>query len=248
MRTSIVASMLLASTLAMSAADRVRVYADQAHGEGPVPESFRVYVEDRLNATAKTLGIEIVTGKVPSTTDALKGSRLLYLRAPSQEITAAERTAIVAFVRQGGSLFLVLDEEVRQSLAATKVNEIIEPFGMTLTPDTPYLHNCGGVARAGEVNKADRELPYSGGRAVAGCTPFAWQLDKDGKPGQPFAAFKTLESGARIIVMAEAMPTLFLGTPEGVRLTGVPNDPSRTTYWGKDSAIFMQEALAWLIK
>jgi hypothetical protein len=32
-----------------------------------------------------------------------------------------------------------------------------------------------------------------------------------------------------------------------VRLTGVPNDPSQTTYWGKDSAIFMEELLTWLI-
>jgi hypothetical protein len=28
----------------------------------------------------------------------------------------------------------------------------------------------------------------------------------------------------------------------------VPRDPTRTTYWGKDSGIFMEELLTWLIK
>jgi len=128
------------------------------------------------------------------------------------------------------------------------VNDIIEPFGMRLTPDTEYLHNCGGVAEGSEVNKANRELPFSGGRAVEGGTPFAWQLDKGGKRAQPFAAFRKLDTGGRIVVMGEAMASLFLGTKEGVRLTGVPNDPSRTSYWGKDSAAFMEDVLSWLIQ
>ena len=91
-----------------------------------------------------------------------------------------------------------------------------------------------------------REVPFSGGRAVEGGTPFAFQLDKDGKPAQPFGAYKRLDNGARIVVLGEGMATLFLGTPNGVRLTGVPKDPTRTTYWGKDSAIFMEELLMWL--
>jgi len=119
---------------------------------------------------------------------------------------------------------------------------------MKLTPDTEYVHNCGGIAKAGEINRADRELPYSGGRAVEGGTPFAHQLDRNGKPAQPFAAWKKLEGGGRIVVMAEGMASLFLGTQEGQRLTGIPRDPAGTTYWGKDSAVFMEEVLAWLVK
>jgi hypothetical protein len=49
-------------------------------------------------------------------------------------------------------------------------------------------------------------------------------------------------------VLSDAMATLFLGTADGVRLTGVPRNPLLTTYWGKDSAIFMEELLTWLIK
>jgi hypothetical protein len=149
-------------------------------------------------------------------------------------------------VKGGGSLLLVLDEERRQSLEKTGVNNLIAPFGMRLTPDTEYLHNCGGIAKAGEINKADRELPFSGGRAVEGGTAFAFQLDKDGKPAQPFGAYKRLDNGARIVVLGEGMASMFLGVRGGVRLTGVPHDPTRTIYWGQDSAIFMEELLMWL--
>ena len=56
-----------------------------------------------------------------------------------------------------------------------------------------------------------------------------------------------LHGSRRIVVLAEGMASLFLGQPGAVRLTGVPNDPSNTTYWGKDSGIFMEELLTWLI-
>jgi hypothetical protein len=216
----------------------IRLIYDQAHGEQPPPAP--------MDAMAKKLGLEMQTTAQPITGEALKGARILYLRAPSKEFTAAETEAIVAFVKSGGSLLLVLDEERRQSLEKTGVNNLITPFGVRLTPDTEYLHNCGGVAKAGEINKADRELPFSGGRAVEGGTAFVFQLDKDGKPAQPFGAYKRFDNGARIVVLGEGMASLFLGDPNGVRLSGVPNDPTMTTYWGKDSADFMEELLMWL--
>ena len=219
-------------------ADTVLLLFDQAHGEQPPPGP--------MDAIAKKLGLEIQTSAQPINTESLKGVRILYLRAPSKEFTSAETEAIVAFVKGGGSLLLVLDEERRQSLEKTGVNNLITPFGMRLTPDTEYLHNCGGIAKAGEINKADRELPFSGGRAVEGGTAFAFQLDKNGAPAQPFGAYKRLDNGARIVALGEGMASLFLGAPNGVRLTGVPNDPTRTTYWGKDSSIFMEELLMWL--
>jgi hypothetical protein len=221
-------------------ADPVRLLFDQAHGQQPPPGP--------MDALAKKLGLEIQTSAQPINAEVLKGIRILYLRAPSTEFAAAETEAIVSFVKGGGSLLLVLDEERRQSLEKTGVNKLITPFGIRLTPDTEYLHNCGGIAKAGEINKADREVPFSGGRAVEGGTAFAFQLDKEGKPARPFGAYKRLANGARIVVLGEGMATLFLGAPNGVRLTGVPNDPARTTYWGKDSAIFMEELLMWLLR
>jgi hypothetical protein len=215
---------------------RIRLVFDQAHGEQPPP--------GQLDAVAKKLGLEIQTSAGPITAGALEGARILYLRAPSKEFTAAEAEAIAGFVKRGGSLLLVLDEERRQSLEKTGVNNLISPFGMKLTPDTEYLHNNGAVAKAGEINNADREVPFSGGRAVEGGTAFAFQLDKEGKPSHPFGAYKRLENGGRIVVLGEGMASLFLGDPNGVRLSGSLNN--LTPYWGKDSAIFMEEVLTWL--
>ena len=214
----------------------VRLVFDQAHGELPPPE--------QLGALARKLGLEIQTSAGPLAASVLEGAGILYLRAPSGEFTATETEAIVAFVKRGGALLLVLDEERRQSLEKTRVNNLISPFGMRLTPDTEYLHNNGGVARAGEINKADREVPFSGGRAVEGGTAFAFQLDKQGKPSQPFGAYTRLDNGGRIVVLGEGMATLFLGDPNAVRLSGSLSD--LTPYWGKDSAIFMEEVLMWL--
>ncbi len=215
---------------------RARLVFDQAHGEQPPP--------GQLGSIAKQLGLDLQISAGPITAAALEGARLLYLRAPSAEFTADETAAIVAFVKGGGSLLLVLDEERRQSLEKTGVNRLIGPFGMKLTPDTEYLHNNGAVARAGEINKADRQVPFSGGRAVEGGTPFAYQLDKEGKPWHPFGAYTRLETGGRIVVLGEGMASLFLGDPNAVRLSG--DAKNLTPDWGKDSAIFMEEVLGWL--
>ena len=220
-----------------SSSERVVVF-DQAHGELPPPP--------KMADVARKLGLEIRTSAEPITTSTLAGARILYLRAPSTEFTASEAEAIVAFVKGGGALLLVLDEERRQQLAKTGVNNIISPFGMRLTPDTKYLHNTGAVAKAGEINKADRAVPFSGGRAVEGGTPFAFQLDSAGNPAQPFGAYARLENGGRIVVLSEGMASLFLGDPNGVRLSGSFNN--LTPYWGKDSAIFMEEVLSWLAR
>ena len=196
---------------------------------------------------ATRAGFAVHIGKGVIDAGALAGHRIVYLRAPSTEITAPEREAIVAFVKAGGSLLLVLDEESRQPLAVTRVNDLLGAFGMTLTADTPYIHNTGAVARSGEVARAAYEVPYSGGRAIEGGTAFAWQLDAEGKPAQPFAAWAKVAGGGRVIAMGEGMASLFLGTPDGKRLTGGVRDPRTTTYWGKDSMPFMTDVFAWLL-
>lgn len=233
-------SLFLAAAAAAFAAETPRVLHDLAHGQTPLAPPMK--------DIAAKLGVTVTDSKVPITPKVLEGVRLLYLRAPSGEFTAPERESIVNFVRAGGSLLLVLDEESRQSLAVTRVNDLLAPFGLKLSPDLPYLHNCGGLAKAGAINAADREIPYSGGRAVEGGTPFAFMLDQDGKPAAPFAASVVRENGARIVVIGEGMASLFLGKPDGVRLSGVSRDFSKTTYWGKDSAIFMEEVVSWLVK
>ncbi len=232
------ASLALASIGA--AAAPAPLYVDLSHGGMAAPNP-------PLVATAKKIGLEVVGGQEPLSTATLRTSRIAYLRTPTKPYSAEAKTAVISFVREGGSLLVIVDEERRTPLS-TGINDILAPFGLKLTGDTDYIHNQGGLAKAGTIHAQDREIPFSGGRAVEGGTPFAWQLDREGKPSKPFAAYKQLENGARIIVMSDAMASAYLGVPEGVRLSGVPKDPTKTTYWGKDSAIFMEEVLTWLAK
>src|SRR5438552_2345187 len=82
---------------------------------------------------------------------------------------------------------------------------------------------------------AGRQVPYDGGREIFGGTPFAFQLDRNGNPSQPYAAYKKLDNGARVVVMAEGMASLFLGSPDAVRLQEDSVNPGNTKWWGKDS-------------
>ena len=213
-----------------------KIYFDMAHGEAPWPP--------QMEEVGKRVGYEIEPGKGPIAAEALAGGHLIYLRAPNKAFQDSEKQAIISFVKAGGSLLLVLDEEERQKLAVVGVNDVIGPFGLKLSGDTPHIVNTGAIAKAGEINKADREIPYEGGREVFGGTPFAYQLDRKGNPAQPYATYTKLDSGARIVVMGEGMASLFLGVPEGVRLTIQPANPK---WWGKDSLIFMEEVLSWLL-
>jgi hypothetical protein len=213
-----------------------KIYFDMAHGEATWPPE--------MLTLGKRLGYELQRGSGPATAEGLAGSQLIYLRAPNKAFDDSEKQAIISFVKAGGSLLLVLDEEARQKLAIVGVNDVIEPFGIKLSGDTPRIVNTGAIAKAGEINKADREIPYDGGRQVFGGTPFAYQLDRTGNPAQPSAAYVKLDNGARIVVMGEGMASLFLGVPEGVRLAV---DPANPKWWGKDSMIYMEEVLTWLL-
>lgn len=211
---------------------------DLMHGEQPAVG---------LDEMSKKQKFRVRNSRQPLTEDLLKQVDLLYLRGPSKTFSKDEQQSIIQFIQNGGALLLVIDEERRMSLSETQVNQVLAPFGMKLTDDIPYLHNCGAIAKAGLINVSDRELPYSGGRAIIGGTPFAFQLNQAGKPAQPFAASMQVKQGGKIIILAEGMASALMGTKEGIRLSGVSRNPTLTTYWGKDSVPFMNEVITWLL-
>lgn len=49
-----------------------------------------------------------------------------------------------------------------------------------------------------------------------------------------------------MVVLAKGMASLFLGEKEAERLYIDPVNPDNTKWWGKDSATFMEEVIAWL--
>lgn len=228
------------AALANSTPKKSIVY-DLAHGQ-----RVMAHVDKQHQHIAKHLNATVTNSTTPLSEKQLENTSLLYIRAPNQAFSDAEINAIVQYVRNGGSLLLVVDEERRQPLQTTQVNRLISPFSMMLTQDTPYLHNAGAIAFAGEINRQVRELAFSGGRAVVGGTPFAFQITKEGKPGLPFAAYKNIDGSGRIVVMGEGMASIFMGEDDAVRMSGEHRNPRNTKYWGKDSQIFMQEIIHWL--
>lgn len=215
------------------------VLYDQAHGQPAV---------GRLNRFADDYSFKLQVGTQPISAAALREADVLWIRAPTTRFAPVEVDAIEAFVGVGGSLLLVMDEERRTSLAETGANEIVRSYGLEFTDDTEYLHNCGAICKAGDIHASDREVPFSGGRAVSGGNPFGYQLDAQGNPGRPFATAKKVDGGGRIVILADAMAAGLMGTSNGQRLSGVPRDPSNTTYWGKDSTAFLAEVMAWLVQ
>jgi hypothetical protein len=173
---------------------------------------------------------------------------LVEFNKSGRVFTSEEVALLCDYIDKGGALLCVLDEESRMPLLADGIQSVIAKYGLRYTPDIPYLHNCGAVAKAGVINAADRELPFSGGREILGGTPFAWRLDEAGNHAGPFAAYTETTGGGRIVALSEGMANLHLGTKEGVRLSGPYRDFMNTVYWGADSVIFMEEVRAWLTR
>ena len=175
--------------------------------------------------------------------ETLEGKKTLILFSPTRALDDSEKNAIVDYLKSGGSLLLIFDEERRTPLQAVGVNDIISPFGMSLTADAPVRHNCGAVATKSEVCKGARELPYSGGRSIEGGTVIS-RVNEDGN--FVHSAYTRLPQGGKIIVMSDGMAGLLMGQSDGVRFSGT--GPADSKYWGKDSRLFMEEIFAFLLR
>jgi hypothetical protein len=196
---------------------------------------------------AQYLGAGLRVTTEPLSAETLKGVRTLLIFAPLEPIEAAEVQAVAEFVKQGGGLIIGTDEDRRQSLAKTRANDLLAPFNMKFTADTPLVHNRGAAAPAGRIHPALREVPYSGGRAVEGGTPFSFILEPDGTPSKmAHASWMELPGGGRVIAMSEMMAPLLLGEVNAQRLGGAIRPNEFGPYWGKDSREFMLEIVSWL--
>lgn len=244
-------ALTISATAVAAAPPRARILIDLGHGqtgfvdpagkESPRLLGYRA-IADRHSA-------DLATTKEPLTAATLQGVDVLALMLPQTPFDDAAIAAVTAFVRGGGALLVITDEEARAKvkLAEMRLNAIIAPFGLTFTGDTPDPHNCGALAPAGPVNPVAREIPFSSGRAVEGGTGFAFTLDEAGKPtARAQASFAAVTGGGKVIAMGDGMPMLFLGRPDGVRLKGTTRED--TLYWGKDAREFMTDVLGWLTK
>ena len=229
---------IIGTTILLSSAlgqEKKTLVFDTFHGQNPKNgKVFNNLLPDSLSV------IEIDSLEINDRVLEEKFGLIIYM--PTKAFQDSEKQAIIAFIRSGGSLLLIFDEKRRTPLNG--INDIISPFGIELTDDIPYIHNCGAIAEKNEVCAERRELPYSGGRSIKGGNVIS-KVYMEGD--YVHCAYVRTNKNGKIIVMSDGMAgyNKFMGT-DGIRLTGTK--PSDTKYWGQDGKIFMEEIFAFLLK
>jgi len=160
----------------------------------------------------------------------LENCDLLFIHIPSAKYTPGEVSAISKYITSGGSLFLVMDQDMWSTLEQTNVNDLIRPFGIQFGGESPDSL-AGGHTKAGLITDKSLKISYHGARTVTGGTPFCFN---DRSDAYPFGAFTDVENGGKIIVMGDGMVSLYMTSWEGVH-----------DYQCQE---FMQDVFRWLLK
>src|SRR5688572_28723276 len=77
--------------------------------------------------------------------------------------SAAHRSAsrVTSYVTGGGSLFLVMDQDMWSTLEQTNVNDVIRPFGIQFGGESPDSA-AGGHTKAGVMTDQRLKISYHG--------------------------------------------------------------------------------------
>jgi hypothetical protein len=219
-----------------------KIYMDLAHGQkfwndptgmvnGAGNNLGRVkYMTDEFVKTASSLQAQLFYLKSEIKPQDLSGCDLLFIHIPSLKYSPGEIKAITQYLNNGGSLFLVMDEDYWSTLEAANVNDIIKPFGIQLGKESPDSA-VGGYTKAGLITEKSLKITYQTGRTITGGTPFCFSNQSE---EYPFGVFKKLKSGGKIIVMGDGMTSLYMTSWKGV------ND--------YQCAEFMHDVFKWLLQ
>jgi hypothetical protein len=188
------------------------------------------YMTAELVKTATSAGASLSYLKKEVQPKDLEGCDLVFIHIPSSKYTPGEVSAITSYITGGGSLFLVMDQDMWSTLAQTNVNDLIRPFGMQFGGESPDSE-AGGHTKAGLITDQRLKISYHGARTVTGGTPFSFN---DRSDANPFGTFKEIENGGKVVVMGDGMVSLYMTSWEGVQ-----------DYQCQE---FMQAVLRWLLK
>ncbi len=228
-----------------------RLMFDLSHGQFQdvfVSPSYYDYVIPAYKEILSRNGIEYVENTEEITRESLKGIDVLLMLSPlaistQKPITETEKEAIVHFIREGGSVIMMIDEEShRVKLDEYGANDITRQFGIEIGDDiTDVPGNCGAVSFENEIFNGRREVPYSGSRLMKGGIPASVCMEG----GYLHASYVKLENGGKLFVTAETMVGLLMGYPDGERNI---HKKMETRWWGKDSKLYMEELIQWCIR
>jgi hypothetical protein len=163
------------------------------------------------------------------TKDALAKCDLLFIHAPGSKYTPEECAAIGQFINNGGSLFIVMEEDYWGTLDQINANDIVTPFGITFKSNNP-TKGTGGHSKVNEVTKVKYCIPSHGARIVEGGTAFAYTNESD---ENPIGVYKKIMNGGKIIAMGEGMVSLYMTSWKEVK--------------DYQCSGFMEEVVGWLL-
>ena len=188
------------------------------------------YMTAELTKTATAVNASLSYLKKEITPRDLEGCDLLFIHIPSAIYTAGEANAISKHLASGGSLFLVMDQDMWSTLEQTNVNDLIRAFGIQFGGESPDSL-AGGHTKAGLITEKPLKISYHGARTVTGGTPFCFN---DRSDANAFGTFMEVKNGGKIIVMGDGMVSLYMTSWEGVQ-----------DYQCQE---FMQAVFRWLLK
>jgi hypothetical protein len=188
------------------------------------------YMTNQFLNTASSVNAELVYLKNEINSEQLSHCDLLFIHVPSKKYNHNEVKAIIKYLNNGGSLFLVMDEDYWSTLKDANVNDIIGPFDIQFGEKGPDSLT-GGYTKAGIITEKPLKISYHSGRIIIGGTPFCFNTQSE---KNPFGVFKKLNKGGKIIVMGDGMVSLYMTSWKGV------ND--------YQCSEFMHDAFNWLLE
>ena len=220
------------SRICMDVAHQQKFWDDPAGMAGKDARAIeRVkYMTGELVKTATAVDASLSYLKTAVGPNNLDGCDVVFIHIPSAPYAPDEVSAIAKYITSGGSLFLVMDQDMWSTLEQTKVNDLIRPFGLQFGGESPDSL-AGGHTTAGLITEKRLKISYHGARTVTGGTPFAFN---DRSDAHPFGTFTEVKNGGKIVVMGDGMVSLYMTSWEGVQ-----------DYQCQE---FMQAAFRWLLK
>lgn len=195
-----------------------------------VPTERLTYMTGELSKNAAAHNASIGYMKNPITENALAKADLIFIHSAGAKYSPEECSAIGQFIKKGGSLFIVMEEDYWGTLDQINVNDIIIPFGITFKSNNPTKVS-GGHSKPGAITKVKHSIPSHGARLVEGGTPFAYTNAPD---ETPIGIYKEINGGGKIVAMGEGMVSLYMTEWQEVK--------------DYQCAGFMEDVIGWLLK
>ena len=188
------------------------------------------YLTGELEKTATAFDAQINYLRDEIGSDMLTKCDLLMIHVPTAIYTKNEVNTIVDYVESGGSLLMIMEVDYWTTLEKTNVNDIIGHFDILYGQDSPDTL-IGGYTKKGVITPEPLKITYQYGRTVTGGNPFCFNTQTE---EYPFGVYKKLENGGKVIVMGDAMTSLYMTSWKG----------------GKDyqCQAFMQDIFKWLLE